>query len=136
MGTWSTGILDNDDAVGWFRRLGGGDDLHRIEAALDRVLDVGDDYLEAPEAQQAVAAAEAVARLHGRPDPDAPSSDWPGTRVHAARHLLEKARQVVDRILTPPSELQELWAESPDFAIWKRSLDQLIRRLDDARSGS
>lgn len=136
MGTWSTGILDNDDAVGWFRRLGGGDDLHRIEAALDRVLDVGDDYLEAPEAQQAVAAAEAVARLHGRPDPDAPSSDWPGTRVHAARRLLEKARQVVDRILTPPSELQELWAESPDFAIWKRSLDQLIRRLDDARSGS
>src|SRR4029077_20471076 len=65
MGAWGPGTLENDTAVDWMYGLGEVPDLSLIEGTLDRALAVGDDYLEAADAEEAIAAAEAVARLLG-----------------------------------------------------------------------
>ena len=65
MGTWGAGTLDNDTAVDWMYGLGEVSDLSLIEGTLDRALAVGGEHLEAPDAEEALAAAEAVARMLG-----------------------------------------------------------------------
>ncbi len=65
MGTWSHESFGNDDACDWASELEGSNDLEFITSTLDAVLAAGNNYLEAPAASQAVAAAETVARLQG-----------------------------------------------------------------------
>ena len=65
MGAWGTGVFDNDTACDWVGELVESSDLSRIETTLDNVLQAGSGYLEAPEAEEALAAAEVVARLQG-----------------------------------------------------------------------
>ena len=65
MGAWGTGIFDNDTACDWAYDLEGASDLSLIERALSKVLNVGAEYLEATEAEEALAAAETIARLKG-----------------------------------------------------------------------
>ena len=80
MGTWGAGPLDNDTAVDWMYGLGEVFDLSLIEGTLNRALAVGADYLEAPDAEEALAAAEAVARMGGnfgvRNDYTQTMDDW------------------------------------------------------------
>lgn len=66
MGAWGVGSFENDNAVDWTYGLEGKSDLSFIETTLDKVLNWGASYLEAPDAEEAIAAAEAVARLLGR----------------------------------------------------------------------
>ena len=61
MGTWGVNSFENDAALDWTDGLERKSDLTYIEATLDRVLGRGTGYLEAPDAQEAIAAAEAVA---------------------------------------------------------------------------
>ena len=63
MGTWGTGSFENDQAVDWTYGLEGKADLSYVETTIDRVLDVGIDYLDRDVAQEAVAAIEAVLLL-------------------------------------------------------------------------
>jgi len=65
MGAWSYESFGNDDACDWIAQLEEHNDLGFVESTLDAVLAVGDDYLEAPEACEAIAAAKVVARLRG-----------------------------------------------------------------------
>ena len=53
MGTWGTGIFDNDSACDWAQDLAESSDLSVIEAALDGVLEAGSEYLEVDEATEA-----------------------------------------------------------------------------------
>ncbi|MEE3717554.1 DUF4259 domain-containing protein [Tumidithrix elongata RA019] len=43
--------------------------------------------------------------------------------------LIDSAVQAIARILTPPSELLELWQETDDFEAWKNHLEELKQRL-------
>ena len=63
MGAWGTGSFENDGAAdfAWAIAEGG---LPVIEKAFDRVLAAGQSYLE--DAEEAIAAAEVVAKLSGR----------------------------------------------------------------------
>jgi hypothetical protein len=63
VGTWGTGSFENDQAVDWTYGLEGKADLSYVETTIDRVLDVGSDYLDGDVAQEAVAAIEAVLLL-------------------------------------------------------------------------
>ncbi len=60
MGAWGLGPFDNDDAADWVYTLED-EGLPAIESALD----LGDGYVEAPAASEAVAAAAVVARAKG-----------------------------------------------------------------------
>lgn len=126
MGAWGPGSFDNDDALDWL------DDL--VDGASDAIraaLEATDaEYLEAPDASSALAAAEVVAAAAGRPAADLPGevSEWleeHGTRQAAA--LAPLARRAVERVRRD-SELKELWEEG-DPSEWLAAVDGLLERL-------
>jgi Domain of unknown function (DUF4259) len=134
MGAWGTGPFDNDDANDFAEEVGAKDDLVAVEGALDKVLASGGDFLQAPEASKAVAAAEILTLLAERPSEETEYPDqieeWAAESEHVPSDaLLAKAVRALDRILTPPSELLALWSEGEDLAEWKASLEDAKRRL-------
>lgn len=134
MGTWGAGTLDNDTAVDWMYGLGEVFDLSLIEGTLDRALAVGSGYLEAPDAEEALAAAEAVARMLGnfgvRNDYTQTMDDWVAYMNRLPPDaLVDKAQRIVARIQQPPSELLERWSKSDKSEAWTRSLVDLAKRL-------
>src|SRR5262244_1427890 len=134
MGAWGTGIFDNDTACDWAYDLKEASDLSLIERALDNVLNVGAEYLDATEAEEALAAAEAVARLKGnwgiRYGYTETMDRWvETTRLTPPQALIEKAIRAIERLLYGPSELLELWGETEDFTAWEESVKDLSKRL-------
>ena len=69
MGAWDATSFGNDTANDWAYDLEKCDDLSYIESTLQEVLDTGDDYLDSDPASEAIAAAEVLAWLRGRPMP-------------------------------------------------------------------
>ena len=134
MGAWSHESFGNDDACDFGAELAESEDLSAIENALDAVLEVGDEYLEAPEASQAIAAAEAIARLQGnwgKRDSYSEAIDaWvEQVNLKPGQALLLKTHQVLDRILAEPSELMELWEESENAGEWVAAVKELKARV-------
>ena len=134
MGAWGTGIFDNDTACDWAYDLKETSDLSLIESSLDKVLNIGGDYLDASEAEEALAAAEAVARLKGnwgiRNSYTETMDKWvEKTRLTPPQALIEKALRAIERALSKPSELLELWGETEDFIAWEESVKDLSKRL-------
>jgi hypothetical protein len=97
------------------------------------VLDVGEDYLDATEAEEGIAAADTLARLKGRfyvrnsytKSLDAWVERHP---ITPSAELVEAAVQAIDRILSEPSELLELWSEG-DSSEWLKQMVALKERL-------
>ena len=136
MGAWSHESFGNDDACDWSYELAKADDLSLIESALDAVLVAGSEYLEAPEASQAIAAAEAVARLQGNfgiKDAYSETVDiWVGkVKLSPTSQLITKTRQALARIISEPSELLELWQESDEADSWLGAVSELRARIRD-----
>jgi hypothetical protein len=134
MGTWGAGPLDNDTAMDWMYGLGEVADLSLIEGTLDRALACGDAYLDAADAEEGIAAAEAVARLLGnfgvRNDHTRPMDDWVSWMPEKPPlALLEKAWRLVARVQREPSELLDLWAGKGEADAWLRALADLKLRL-------
>ncbi|MFA5951859.1 MAG: DUF4259 domain-containing protein [Hyphomicrobium sp.] len=134
MGAWGSGVFDNDVACDFALTAADGGGVSALEAALDRVLSLGDDYLKAPEAAEGLAAADVAARLRSSPGVEnaytARVDAWVRTAgATASGELAEKAARAIKRILTEPSELLELWEASDDFDGWKRAVEELTTRL-------
>jgi hypothetical protein len=134
MGAWATTPFGNDSACDWAWGLSECDDLSLIEDTLDNVLEIGSEYLEAPDAEEAIAAIEILARLKGnwgeRNTYTEEADAWvEKVNLKPNQALVEKSRQVIERILASDSELPELWKESDDFAAWKSSIDDLKARV-------
>lgn len=134
MGAWDHTTFGNDNACDWGGDLRSHEDLSFVEETLDRVIVSGGDYLEAPEASEAIAAAEVLARLQGcfgiRNAYTKSVDEW--VAAHPTRvpsRLVQKAHAALDRILTRPSELLELWEESDHFEAWKESVTELRSRI-------
>ncbi|WP_332739810.1 DUF4259 domain-containing protein [Hydrogenophaga sp.] len=116
MGAWSHEPFGNDDANDWAYGLDDANDLSLIESALDRALEA-EHYLEAPEASEAVAAVEVLAKLLGRgTQTDSYTEkvdEW--VKLISAKPdaaLVAKAMLTLERVLGEKSELRELWEES------------------------
>lgn len=132
MGAWGAGPFDNDDAGDFADAVARRGDLAAIKSAFDQVLAA--DYVEAPLAWEAVAGADIIAMLAGRP---CDKTDYPESIQNWSKNLArapsadekEKARRALDRILSPQSELLELWEDSDDLEAWKASLEDIKRRL-------
>ena len=134
MGTWSVDPFGNDDAVDWIYDLEKTEDLTFIAETIQKVLDFGSEYLEAPEAVEAIAAADTIARLKGnfyiKNAYTESLDDWiESHKLTPSQPLVESAILAMDRILTDPSELRELWQDSEDFDDWAREMEALKTRL-------
>jgi Domain of unknown function (DUF4259) len=134
MGTWSVDPFGNDDAVDWIYDLVETNDLTFIVETIQKVLDFGSEYLDAPEAIEAIAAADIIARLKGnfyvKNAYTESLDDWiENHRLTPPQALVESAILAMDRILTAPSELLELWQDSKDFDHWAKEMQDLKARL-------
>jgi hypothetical protein len=134
MGAWGTGIFDNDTAAdfGWAITEGG---VPVIQKALDKALAATEGCIDGDDAlTEALAAAEAVAKMKGRGGPQTAYTEeldnWIArSKIVPSKELVEKARRAVARVLTEPSELLDLWRDSEDFEEWKQVVDDLSKRL-------
>jgi hypothetical protein len=131
MGAWGTGIFENDDASDWVWELEDDDTGSVIVDALSAVVDTPlEDLVEAPEACNALAAAEVVASASGKTVSALPgeATEWIGRNsglVDAT--LIALARNAVDRIAIN-SELKDLWDEAGDTE-WEQVVNGLRTRL-------
>ena len=134
MGAWETDPFGNDTACDWQYELEETDDLSLIESTLEKVREVGSKYLDASDAEEAIAAADAIVRLKGNfyvknsytESVDAWVAQHP---LEPPQSLVDTAIAVLDRILTEPSELLELWQESDEFEAWTKHMADLKKRL-------
>jgi hypothetical protein len=133
MGAWGNGSFDNDDAADFLADVTDGSDLALVREIFATVLGA-EEYLEAPDASQAIAAAEIVAAAVGRPTPAAQEeeelSEWLArVRPPVEPDLIKQAVQVLDRIVGENSELRELWEESDELSEWEATVVTLRSRL-------
>lgn len=133
MGAWGVLAFDDDDANDWAYDLAEADDLSIVASAFDTVAEAKD-YLEAPDASNALAACEVLARLNGKPGYKNPYTEkvdeWVAAHPQTpSPALLARANAVINRILGDNSELKELWADSDENNNWLASVDDLRQRL-------
>ncbi len=132
MGAWANDPFGNDTALDWVYGLEDAEDLSLIEATIQTVLDAGDEYLEAPAGDEAIAAADVIARLKGRFYARSSYTEsvdrWVAAHpIKPSPELVSKALKALDRILTEPSELLELWEGNDD---WRQQIAALKERLE------
>ena len=133
MGAWGVLAFDNDNANDWAYDLEGTADLSLVESAFDTVEET-DDYLEAPDASNALAACEVLARLNGKPgyknSYTEKVDEWVAAHPQTpSPALLKRAMAAIDRILGQNSELKELWADGDENGAWRASVEDLRQRL-------
>jgi hypothetical protein len=134
MGAWGTGLFENDDALDFAGDVVERGGLALVENVLEELLDMSDESIEAPDAEQVLVAAEIVAALAGRPAAEYPDelAEWlDALDAVPDDALVDTARRAVQRVLTPPSELLELWEEAgeDDYAEWRVGVEAIAARL-------
>ena len=133
MGTWALHSFGNDDAGDLVGDLVEATNLSPVQEAIERVQNTAG-YLEAPEAQQGIAACEVVALVLGHPSAASQAEEeltaWVArVKPSLGAGVVSQAVQVVDRVLAPDSELRELWEESDEFKDWQADVMALRARL-------
>jgi hypothetical protein len=133
MGTWALHSFANDDAGDLVGDLIEGTDLSPVHEAIERVRSTAG-YLEAPEAQQGIAASEVIALVLGHASAASQAEEeltaWVARiKPSVNATVVSQAVQVVDRVLAPDSELRELWEESDEFNAWQTDVRALRARL-------
>jgi hypothetical protein len=119
MSTWGVDTFDKGTACDFAAQVVEGSGVPGIEAALDKILKAGSGYLEAPGAEERLAASDIVARLRGNfgvPNPYTEQVDnWVRQcRIVPTSALIQEAKQPTIRVLTEPPGLLELSNESEE----------------------
>lgn len=132
-GAWDVGPFDNDDALDWVWELSESDDLSVVEDALQNAIST-EGYLEAPTASIALAAAEVVAALKGKPRAQLPAEVSAWVDNHDSEvddSLVRAARQAIAQVRNDElSELAQLWSDSNELlGQWNKELADLSSRL-------
>jgi hypothetical protein len=129
MGAWGSGGFDNDDAVDFLNDLPA-KEVSAIKEILGRI-EKQTGYIEAPECNVAIAAAEVIAASKGAPSSDAPSeiAAWiKEKRPTVVPELTGSALKAVGRIKAD-SELKDLWNEAGRLQEWRNRVEDLVQRL-------
>jgi hypothetical protein len=134
MGAWGVGVFENDTACDYAAEITETTSTAKLESTLDRILTAGGSSPDSPECEEALAAADIIARLKGRfGDRTAYTEEidkWvERVKLAPSDTLVEKARRTITRIVTGPSELHDLWSESGELESWKSSLEGVLQRL-------
>jgi hypothetical protein len=130
MGAWSHTSFGNDDAMDFIEEVEA-DGEAAVANAFEVVIHLADDdYLEAPDACVAIAAGELVAAALGKPsaDPLPPAAKAAVKKIKTQKTLRGAAHKAICRVLVA-SELQEVWAETDEYGLWRDSVQDLIERL-------
>jgi hypothetical protein len=134
MGAWGHQVFENDGAMDFAGTVVDGAGVTVLQDAFDQVIGIGDDFLDSSVAEEALMAAEIVARLNGKPGPQ--SSYFKNVDAWISRQsqkpapaLIDKARHAVKRILGENSEIVELWQDSDQFELWRAGIENLQARL-------
>ena len=132
-GTWGVGHFDNDQSLDTASTWAESGTVDSVREALR--LAISARYLESPDAEDALVAAEVVAASLGKPNKDLPAdlAAWiqrqPSDQLHA---LAPQALAAVKRVRGPSdSELYELWADQ-GAEEWLAQMDDLVSRLGPA----
>ena len=138
MGTWGPGNLDNDTARDWLARWRSAG-VPAISAAIDAVVEDDSDILPATKAEEALAALEVLAAIHGQPE-DEHRVTLPRLtedQVIEAEACHGQASLALMRIGGAASELHVLWddAGADEFEAWISELRGLRARLEAAAGG-
>lgn len=137
MGDWDVGAFENDTAREWLIELVSGESTSAILRAIVNVAKLpATDYLQAPECEIAVAAAELVVAARGKPSSQLPqeAATWLSNRKFVAgKEVVAMALKVLRRI-EENSELKEVWADTNSASEWKRSISDLKHRLEDSEN--
>jgi Domain of unknown function (DUF4259) len=130
MGAWGLGPFENDDAMDFIADLETTEGTGHLGTIFSTIPDEIDSYVEAPEAAAAIAAAEVVAALLGRANPQQPPevTQWVARQAGVDSSLFREALRAVRRI-QERSELRELWEEGADLPQWEASVSDLVARL-------
>lgn len=129
MGAWGTGSFENDHAADFMIDVLDSGDLSLIREVLDNVL-TSTEYVEAPDAELAIVAAEIVAAARGRASLAALQeeglADWVA-RIRPAvdDDPLRQCRDALARILGDNSGLREAWEATGSAHAWRASLVEL-----------
>ncbi|MEQ1865496.1 MAG: DUF4259 domain-containing protein [Micropepsaceae bacterium] len=133
MGAWATDSFSNDDALDWLVDFAAAPTIEMLRDTLEHVTaSEADDYLEAPDCSEAIAAAEIVAALNGNPAANLPEDlkTWlQSDHGLDAAQLRPIASAAIEQI-AENSELRELWEESDFYEKWTVEVSDLVRRLN------
>ncbi len=135
MGTWGTDAFANDDAMDWIGDLTAVKDSSVLHASFEATNGSGGE-IEAPAGSAALAAAEVVAALRGRPSVSLPNEVAAWVAAHGPSmevDLLDKALRAVRLVGEDGerSELKQLWDEAADDDAqeWRDHITDLLLRL-------
>ncbi|MBN1305926.1 MAG: DUF4259 domain-containing protein [Anaerolineales bacterium] len=134
MAAWGVKPFDNDGASDWAYDLQGAYGLSFVEETLDQALESGEEYLEAPEGEEAIAAAEVVARMKRKWSKQHEYSSqieaWiESEKIVPTGAILDKAVQAIDLVLSPKSELVEIWRETGELTDWSQAVLEIKHHL-------
>jgi hypothetical protein len=129
VGAWGTASFENDDAKNWLGQLNNiaPKDLAKI---LTQAAE-SPEYLEAPAASVAVAAAEVIAAWNGFPAEELPVAimEWTKRNQKISTPVLKAlAVQALERVRRN-SELKDLWMEADGLNDWTTAIQNLQSRL-------
>lgn len=127
MGAWNPGNFSNDTALDFVFSIASIDDLKH---PMDSVVSGSLTCIDADLACEALAAADLLAAMLGRPATDLPveTERLLSKFRMPSKELLSLARAAADGVLET-SELADLWNEE-DGQAWKDIIGDLIQRLD------
>ena len=137
MGAWDTTSFGNDTACDWLAELIDSGSSDMIADAFDSVISADGDFIESSTGEEAVAAAEVLAWLQGRPGPSSDATegldDWMEEQEEEEyERLLKKGRKTLDIVAGDQSELKEIWEESGELEDWAKSIADLKVRLRES----
>jgi hypothetical protein len=129
MGAWGASPFENDNASDWVWELADAKGTSVLSDALEAVASE-DEIFEGCE--EAIAAAEVVAALRGKPLEELPEEVNAFVKEHGKEpppaKLVKQAITAVERI-GKASDLKERWDESGDAKEWQSTLKDLLKRL-------
>lgn len=133
MGAWSHEPFGNDSAVDWAWELLETSDLSLIAGAIEKAIKESDEYLEAPEGEEAIAAIEVLAKIKGRGTQSDSYTEEVDSWVekhslNISEELSFKAQKVLELVSSEKSELAELWEGQDE---WKACIEKLKLALGD-----
>ena len=136
MGSWGFETFEDDATLDWVVDFLEDPGFHTVEKALDSAIST-EGYLDDLAAAGALAAAEVVAAVNGRPSKLLPEevTRWVALQEECEDTLLAKATRAVSRVFEN-SELREIWQDMQAVDKWKEAVDGLLDRLIETQNGS
>jgi hypothetical protein len=130
MGTWGTRNFENDGSQDWIFEMMDNKDGGMVADTLQFTLNK-EGVPDASECEDALAAAEVVAALAGRPSedfPEDPLDNLDSLQLLAAPALRKLAIKVVEKI-QETSGMREQWTEAGELDAWVAVMEDLKKRL-------